>query len=103
MTLSTIRITGFFVLLAAVVSAVGGVSRFPPTEAYSIDRPFPVSEQPPGLQPPAEATGSDRAFSKAVRVNGVEFRAVVRSQLRIPAHGEKRGLKFGLHVTNTSD
>lgn len=104
MALSTIRITGFFVLLAAVVSAGGGLSGFLiPTEAYSNDRPIQVSEQHTGLQLPAEATGSHRAISEAVRVNGTEFRAVVQSRLRIPAHGEEREFKVGLHITNTSD
>lgn len=103
MALSTIRITGFFVLLAAVVSGGDGLSSFLPTEAYSNDRPIQASEQPPGFQAPAEATGTDRAFSKAVRVNGTEFRAVVQSRLRIPAPGEERDLKFGLLVRNTSD
>jgi hypothetical protein len=58
------------------------------------------------ITPPPTEKGETKARGregKAVRVNGVDFQAVMEGKIRVPATGDRRPVELGLRLRNASD
>jgi RNA polymerase sigma factor (sigma-70 family) len=63
----------------------------------------PAAPAPAPKGDPPAARDKDRKESKAVNVDGVEFRAYVQGTCVVPRPGESRPIDLGLRITNKTD
>jgi hypothetical protein len=98
------RIFALMVLLAPALAFCGSLPswRKPPADDASCQA-TPDAMQQQADQPSDDNKRTDLESSKPVRVNGVEFQAIVARQVRVPAVGEQRDISFYLRVNNMSD
>jgi RNA polymerase sigma factor (sigma-70 family) len=84
-----------------------GVGRYRLTVNWQGRKSLPDGEALPGARSSGAreflVSGAKRKESKAVRVNGADFRAFVESPIRAPAAGGERPVDLGLRVANVSD